>query len=209
LALRCVGSRRVLLDPVRKTIRFASTGVEINLNAIGKGYALDRAADVLLADGVRDFLIHGGQSSILARGSRQATPAEPSGWLIAVRHPLHHEQRLAEVRLRDGALGTSGSGNQFFHFGGKRYGHVIDPRTGYPAQGLLSATILAPSAAAADALATAAFVLGVERTLALCAGHGELAALLVAPGDRDGEIRLHTAGLAADQWRRLDGVEEG
>jgi thiamine biosynthesis lipoprotein len=202
-ALGLVGAQGVLLDAARGTIRFRRPGVEINLNAIGKGYALDRAAAELQQRGVANFLIHGGQSSMLARGGRQG-PQCTRGWVVAVRHPLRPGQRLAEISLRDRALGTSGSGNQYFHFGGRRYGHVMDPRTGYPAESLLSATILAPSAALADAVSTAAFVLGVEQTAALCAARSDVAALLVASGPRAGSIELHAAGLADDEWVRLD-----
>ena len=107
------------------------------------------------------------------------------------------------LRLRNQALATSGSGNQFFHFDGKRYGHVIDPRTGFPADQLLSATVLASSAALADALATAFFVMGAESALDFCAQRQDLAVILVCPGERSGALTVHTHGLADDAWRRL------
>jgi thiamine biosynthesis lipoprotein len=203
-ALQQVGSRLVQLDPQTQTIRFLKPGVEINVNAIGKGYALDRAAEVLRDEGVDDFLIHGGQSSLLAKGGRRGVASGRSGWSVGVQHPLRHDTRLAEVWLRDQALGTSGSGNQFFHFDGQRYGHVIDPRTGYPAAELLSATIIAPSAAIADALATAAFVMGRESTLEICEARDDLGAILVAPGSRAGDIEVDSSGLSDDAWNRLD-----
>ncbi len=199
---RQVGSQWLELDAAASSVRFLRPGLEINLGAIGKGYALDRCAERLLALGVDDFLVHGGRSSVLAHGSRQADDGG-DGWSIALRHPLRHQQRLAEIRLRDRALGTSGSGNQFFQFQGHRYGHVIDPRSGRPADDLLSASVLAPTAADADALATACFVMGLDASLEYCAAHPELAAIFVRPGPRAGEMEIVTHGLTDRDWRRL------
>ena len=126
------------------------------------------------------------------------------GWSISLRHPLRHEHRIGELWLRDRACGTSGSGNQFFHFEGKRYGHIIDPRSGYPADDLLSATVLAPTAAEADALATAFFVMGCEQALAYCQQHPELAAVLIRSGSQSGSIGIQTHGVSAGDWQPID-----
>lgn len=203
-AMARVGHRWLELDDQRHTIRFLQRGVEINLNAIGKGYAVDRCGEVLHEAGVQDFLIHGGQSSVLAGGSRAGEESTMRGWSVALRHPLKPTQRLAEIWLRDRALGTSGSGVQFFHHQGRRYGHVLDPRTGWPADGVLSATVLAPSAALADAASTACFVLGIQGTGEYCRNHPEVAAILVCPGQRSGSLDIRTFGLQADDWQRLD-----
>jgi thiamine biosynthesis lipoprotein len=125
------------------------------------------------------------------------------GWTIGLRHPLRPAERLAEFVLRDQALATSGSGTQFFIRRGRRYGHILDPRTGRPAEGLYSATVIAPTAAEADALSTAFYVMGPAEVAMYCAEHSNIAALLVAPGDREGEIRLFACGLTSDQWRQL------
>ena len=97
--------------------------------------------------------------------------------------PTLPEATLVTFTLRDAALSTSGSGTQFFEHEGRRYGHVIDPRTGWPTQGLYAATVIAPTAAEADALSTAAFVLGVDGTADLCRRRPGLRALLLAPED--------------------------
>jgi thiamine biosynthesis lipoprotein len=170
--------------------------MELNLGSVGKGYALDRCAEVLEAAGVRDFLIHGGQSSVLARGAQQTSGAVPA-WCVALRHPLRAERRLAELKISHCGLGTSGSGQQFFFHRGRRYGHVLDPRCGAPAEGVLSTTVLAPDAAEADALATAFFVLGVDATRAYCATRPELSVVFVLPGTRDGTVAIETVGSAA------------
>jgi thiamine biosynthesis lipoprotein len=199
--LQHVGSQWLELDPVRSTVRFLKPGIEINFHAIGKGYVLDRCASVLRQAGVENFVLHGGQSSILASGSRAGTTAERAGWSVGLRHPLRLDQRLGEIPLRNRALGTSGSGVQFFHHQGRRYGHVLDPRTGWPAEGVLSATVLAPTAAEADALSTAFYVLGWEPTQAFCQNRPELAVILVCPGERTGSLTLRTLGLDDNTWR--------
>lgn len=203
-ALEFVGSCGLTLDEARRTVSFERSGMEITLGAIGKGYALDRCAELLRDQGVDDFLIHGGHSSMLARGSRSGINEQAAGWMVALRHPLRPDQRLGQIRLRDRALGTSGSGNQFFHFGGNRYGHVLDPRTGYPADGVLSATVLAPKASQADALATAFFVMGVEQTAKFCERHPDVSVLFVCPGQQTGSIETHCIAVDEADWQRLD-----
>lgn len=207
-ARQCVGHHLLELAPEQKTIRFCQSGVEINLGSIGKGYALDRAGELLAAAGIEDFLFHGGQSSVLARGSqiidgRVADPANPRGWPVGIRHPLRRTVRLAEVRLCNRALGTSGTENQFFRYQGRRYGHILDPRTGWPAEQLLSATVIAPTAALADALSTAFFVMGADAAMEYCQTHPEIATVLLCPirGAKGYEIR--TAGLEKGELRLL------
>jgi thiamine biosynthesis lipoprotein len=219
-ALTLVGSRFLELDEPARTIRFLKSGMELNLGAIGKGYALDRAAGELVSAGIGDFLIHGGNSSVLARGNRQSAEcgtrnaesdhaarrapqtAFPLGWSVALRHPLKPDMRLAEFRLINQALGTSGSGTQFFHHQGRRYGHILDPRTGRPAEQVLSATVIAPTAEQADALSTAFYVLGLAGAQEYCIRHSEIGALLVTTSSA-GSMALHPVNLRDEQWRRL------
>ncbi len=199
-ALERVNWRHLDLDPQQLTLQFRREGVEINLGAIGKGYALDRAAQVLLDEGVENFLFHGGRSSLIAHGSRQGV-GEHGGWRVAIRHPLRPDRPVGEVRLLNRGMGTSGAGTQFFTHRGRRYGHILDPRTGWPVEGMLSATVLAPTAASADALSTAFYVMGVEPSLAYCRDHPEVSALVIAAGERPGTISLHTANLNDVEWR--------
>ena len=201
-ALARVGGSHVQLDDQQQTVRFLRPDLEINVNAIGKGYALDVCGQMLRDQGVEDYLFHGGQSSVLAAGSHAKSPAR--GWAVGLRHPMRPERRLAEFYLTDGALGTSGSGTQFFHFQGKRYGHIIDPTTGYPASGVYSATVLAPTAAEADALATAFYVLGLEGAEKVCQQRPEIGAVLVVPGKQAGTVGIHSFGLRDEQWKRLE-----
>jgi len=194
-ALASVGSQFIRLDEAERSIQFLRPEIEINLNSIGKGYALDRAADVLETKGIEDFLFHGGQSSVLARGTQAGLEG---GWTVGLRHPLRPNLRLAEFRLRDRALATSGTGRQFFHFRGRRYGHILDPRTGQPARDVYSSTVLARSAAIADALATAFYVMGPDASLAYCRQHGDVGMLMTCPGAKQGSLRLVSCGLEED-----------
>lgn len=206
-ARKCVGSHLVQLDPERRTVRFRRRGVRLNLGSIGKGYALDRAAAVMAASGIGDFLLHGGQSSILARGSRLALGTSlaeiPPGWSVGVRHPLRPAERLAEIRLCNQSLATSNSGIQFFRHQGRRYGHILDPRTGWPADKLLSVTVVAPTAALADGLSTAFFVMGDAAVLDYCGQHPEIGSLWMVSGPHGASMELKSAGLGPGQWRLL------
>lgn len=195
-----VGMQHVALDDEKKTIAFDRQGMSVNLNSMGKGYALDRMAELLAGHDIDDYLLHGGKSSVLARGNQPGS--EDPGWRVAIRHPLHQSETLAELVLRNQALSTSGAGTQFFIRRGRRYGHILDPRSGYPTEGLYSATILAPTAAEAEGLSTAFYVMGPERTGQFCAARPEIAALLVAPGEREGDVRLITFGLDSDRLNR-------
>ncbi|NLE39455.1 MAG: FAD:protein FMN transferase [Pirellulaceae bacterium] len=179
-----VGSDKLELNSNGQTARLGVPGMRINLGAIGKGYALDRSAAILAERGIEDFLMHGGQSSVVARGSRgnpgfAPNRGEPTGWTVGVHDPTRHGRRLAEIRLCNRALATSSSEKQFFRHQGRRYSHILDPRTGQPAEGLVSATVVAPSAVLADGLSTALFVLGADHALTFCEARPELAVLLV------------------------------
>ena len=164
-----VGWRNLFLDEQTGTIRFFPTDVSIDLGAIGKGYALDRILEFLVNVGCRDFLIHGGQSSVIVQGLRETTDAQLRvPWQVGISHPLSPGTRLATIDVQDLAIGTSGSGRQSYVVDGKRYGHVIDPRTGWPSDRLLSVTVLAKSALMADAMSTALLVADPSDAQRLC-----------------------------------------
>lgn len=193
-----VGSEQIEMDRQGRRVRFSGT-VAVNPGGIGKGYAIDQAVSMLRNRGVEDFAIHGGKSSISAYG-KQLLEGSESGWKIAVRHPEQSERILGTLVLRDRALGTSGPANQFFYFKGQRYGHIIDPRTGRPAKGALSITVLHPYAAWADALATGLYVMGVQGALEFCAARPEVGFLAILPGPRDGEVEIVTSNLDEGTW---------
>lgn len=196
--LEQVGGQHVRLDSDAGTIQFSNPNVELNLGGIGKGYALDRSRELLLDNEVDDFLIHGGHSSVLGCGNRMGK-SKP-GWQVNVRHPLRPDRVLAEIYLRDQALGTSGSAVQSFQHQGKRYGHIIDPRTGWPAEEMLSSTVIAPTAAQSDALATAFYVGGVDLAEAYCEKHPNVAAVLIRKADRAGDVEVVSFGMSIVEW---------
>ncbi|MBL8892565.1 MAG: FAD:protein FMN transferase [Planctomycetaceae bacterium] len=189
VALESVGMDKVILRSDDRSVRLLHPGTKINLGGIGKGWTLDRLAAILCVGGIYDFTFHGGQSSVLAMGSDgryQTNPTQPAvdaraGWPIGVSHPIYPDRKLGEIDLRNRALGTSGSARQFFHYRGKRLSHVLDPRTGRPAEGVWSATVVAPTAAQADALGTACFVLGLDGCQRLVEHCPDLGILLVVP----------------------------
>jgi len=178
-ALSLVGADRMILDRAARTVRFDRSGVRLNLGSIGKGYAVDCIA-ARMNQRVRAALLSAGSSSLRAIGCNGR-----GGWTVGVRHPARRERRFAVLKMRDCALGTSGSEEQFFVHNGKRYGHIIDPRSGQPAQQVASATVVADSAAVADALATAFFVAGLRMAERYCLTHpGVLAIILSSESER-------------------------
>lgn len=192
-----------LNDP--QTVSFAIDGLKVNLGGIGKGYAIDRVASLLRIEGIEDFAIHGGQSSVLCAGKNTTQSDNASnGWPIGLSHPVLPEYRLATFHLTDQALGTSGSGRQGFFHQGKRYGHIIDPRTGWPTDRFLSTTVITPSAALSDALATAFFVMPIEEIEAYCRQHTDVGAVIISgdPTAGRGDVELEWFNLSEDQWQR-------
>lgn len=187
-SLECVGSQFIRLDSNASTVALDRPGLRLNPGGIGKGFALDYAAQHLQASGIEHFMMHGGLSSIIARGGRSGLAAQH--WLVSLKHPWRSDETLEMISLENQALGTSGSGKQFFHFGGKRYSHLIDPRTGWPADQLMSATVICSSGAVADALATALFILGPQAATEFCEAHPEVAAILIFTDPKSGRQRL-------------------
>lgn len=196
-ALNVVGYRYLELDPEEKTVRFTKPGVELNFGCVGKGFALDVGAKRLRAKDVDRFLFQGELSSILVSGDE---------WKIGVAHPMRPGKRLAELVLADEALGTSGSQKQFFRYKGHRYSHLIDPRTGRPAEGVLSVTVLAPNGTEAELLSTAFFILGPDFAEKYCTKFPEISALLILPSEKRSRFEIQTIGFSGGKLRFLEDV---
>jgi FAD:protein FMN transferase len=139
-ALGKVGYRYIFLDPSARTVRFSRRGIELDPGGIGKGYAVDRIVDVLKREGVDAALVSASGSSIYGLG---APPDDLRGWPITIRTPSDPEEAAATVFLRNMSLSTSGSYEKFFWAEGRTYSHILDPRTGYPAHGTSSVSVLA------------------------------------------------------------------
>jgi len=184
------GPGAIVLDETEWTVRLARAGASIDLGAIGKGYAIDLAAEVLRECGVPGALLHGGTSTALGLG------AGPDGqpWRVAVAAPGQPERALAVVPLAGMALSVSAVHGRFFMEGDRSWGHVMDPRTGAPSSRCALAAVRCASATESDALSTALLVAG-EEMLPVLAARPARAEGLVAVADKDGA--LHVAGPLA------------
>ena len=167
-----VGLQHVLFDPAERTIRFAQPGVMLDLGAIGKGYAIERGAELLREAGVTSALFHGGTSTACAIGH----PPDTEHWLMALPpfpgapisdRPVPSNQTL---KLRDESVSVSAIWGRAFELGGKTFGHVIDPRLGEPVTNARLSAVILPAATETDALSTALLTFGP-------AGHAKIAAL--------------------------------
>ncbi len=166
----------------------------LNFGSIGKGYAIDQAVNVVKAHWwPAPAIVHGGQSSLYALGS---PPWKFGGrWDVALRNPFDPSKPLGMIYLRNRGLGTSGAAFQQFEAGGRLYGHIIDPRTGEPPErGPASVTVLAKTAADADALSTAFYLLGPEPAASYVARHEGVGVIFVDAAP-DGSPRILTAGV--------------
>jgi thiamine biosynthesis lipoprotein len=188
-ARAAVGMEKVTLDAAAQTVAFTQPGVSLNLGAVGKGYAVGAIAAALRNAGVRHALVSAGASSIVALGGRAG------GWAIDVCSRQVPGAPLARLRLRDAAMATSGAGEQFIEIEGRRYGHLIDPRTGWPASGVLSVTVVTSNGADADALATAFFIGGVDLARRHCERHPNTLAL-VTVDEASGEATQQPRGFS-------------
>jgi len=174
-AMYNVGSDKLILDDDSLSVSFATEGMEINLGSIGKGYALDCVA-TLLRDTLDSALVSAASSSFQAVGSGGP---DRKGWVVGLRNPRSKRARLGVLELHDCALSTSGSEEQFFEHQGKQFGHIIDPRTGWPSTGISSVSVVCESAAMSDALSTAFFVGGLELAEGYCNTHPETLAVIL------------------------------
>jgi FAD:protein FMN transferase len=156
-AMGNVGYKNIVLDQERQTVRFRRRGVELDPGGIGKGYAVDRMVAILRESGVEAGLITAGSSSIYGIG---APPDEPRGWRTVIKHPKDPGRSVEEVFLKDMSMSTSGNYEKFFRAGGKIYSHIMDPRTGYPAPGMLSVSVVSPKTLDSEAWTKPYFING-------------------------------------------------
>ena len=193
-AMARTGMRHVALDREARTVRYLRPGLEINLGGVGKGYALDRVGELLSGEwGIGSALVHGGHSSVLALGT---PPGQSRGWPVVLKHPWEPGRHLGTVWLRGQALGTSAATFQHFEYNGRKLGHLLDPRRGWPAEGVAQVSVVAPDAALADALSTAFFVLGVEGARRYCQSHPGIGAVILP----DGAAEPVAVGLGAESF---------
>ncbi|NND78406.1 MAG: FAD:protein FMN transferase, partial [Eudoraea sp.] len=152
-----VGYKNIELNDANNTVFLKLPGMKIGFGAIGKGYAADATKSLLIENGVQAGIIN-------AAGDMNTWGKQPNGeeWNIAITNPLNKNKVFATLPIKNGAVVTSGNYEKYVTFKGKRYSHIIDPRTGFPSAGIISVTVFAPKAELADALATSVFVMGIE-----------------------------------------------
>lgn len=152
-----VGYENIILDRENSTVFLQLPGMKIGFGGIGKGYAADKAKELLIKNGVPGGIIN-------ASGDMNTWGKQPSGkdWTVAITNPMNRNTAFATLPLKEGAVVTSGDYEKFVKFDQIRYAHIINPRTGFPATGIISVSIFAPKAELADALATSVFVMGKE-----------------------------------------------
>lgn len=156
-ALEAVGYQNLVLDPATSTLRFRKQRVELDPGGVGKGYAVDRLVTMLRARGVSAALVSAGGSSIYGLG---VPPDDPRGWPIRILDPRDQTRSVGQVYLRDQSLSTSGSYEKFFWANDRVYSHIMDPRTGYPATGMIAVSVIAPKTLDSEVWAKPYFVLG-------------------------------------------------
>jgi len=172
--LSLIDYQQLVVDRAAHTAFLRRAGMRLHLGGIGKGFAIDRAAEILRAHGLRDFMIQAGGDLYVA-GRRGDRP-----WRVAIRDPRGPADRLiAALDLTDGTFSTSGDYERFFMHNGVRYHHILDPDTGQPARGLRSVTVVAGRAVDAATLSTGIFVMGAEKGMALVERLPDIAAVLV------------------------------
>lgn len=178
-----VGYQNIILDPVNHTVFLKLKGMKIGFGAIGKGYAADKAKELLVLKGVKSGIIN-------ASGDLSAWGKQPDGkdWMVAIVNPLNKEKVFSWMPIHNSAVVTSGNYEKYVNLNGQLYSHIIDPRTGYPSKGILSVSIFTKSAELADALATSVFVMGVDTGLNFIDQLKDVECILV-----DGENKVITS----------------
>ncbi|MCE6991892.1 FAD:protein FMN transferase [Dyadobacter sp. CY323] len=175
-----VGYQNIILDKKHFTIFLKVKGMKIGFGALGEGYATDKCRDMMLKKGIKAGIVNGS-------GDMSAWGKQPDGseWVIGITDPKRQGELFAVVPLRQGAVVTSGSYEKFVVFNGKRYSHIINPATGYPATGLTSVTVFGPSAEKANGFSTSLMVMGKQAGLKLINGFPEFSCMMITD---DGKI---------------------
>ncbi len=157
-----IGYEKIILDQKAQTVFLKEKGMKISFGAMGKGYAADKAKSLLISKKVIAGIINAGGDL-----TTWGTKASGEKWLIGIANPLNKDRIFSWLPIVESSVATSGNYEKFVSFEGKRYSHIIDPRTGYPSTGINSVSIFAKSAELCDALATAVFIMGTETGLSL------------------------------------------
>ena len=187
VTLKSVGFHHIQLDSEERTVYFTRAGMRIDFGGIGKGMALDRLAAILSNQGIKSARLNGGSSTIIGLC---APPGKP-GWTVDIRSPYNSEDSapVARVTICDEAMSTSSGSERYIEIDNKRYGHILDPRTGWPtSNGVISATAIVSTGMESDALSTAFFVMGEEAVRAYCNKHRNVRCVLFVESGAETEV---------------------
>ena len=159
-SVRLINYRNIVLDRHNREVYLKVKGMRIGFGGIGKGYAADRAREILKSMGVESGIVN-------ASGDLVTWGNQPDGkpWTVGIAHPDAKEKIFSTMRITDMAVATSGNYEKYVLIGGKRYSHTIDPRTGMPVSGVKSVTTLSPSGELSDAMATPIMIMGIGPAL--------------------------------------------
>lgn len=193
-----VGYQNVVIDDNLHTVRFARPGLEIDLGGIAKGFAVELAAGVLRRHGLGGFVDAGGNQYLLGK------PPGKASWSVGIKSPDAPGRLLGVLELGEGSVATSSQGANYLAAGGRRYGHLLDPRTLQPSEASLSVTVVSPDATLGDALTKAGFLLGRTRGLSVVESFPQTAAL-IAYRKADGSVGVAVSKSLAGKFRREPG----
>ena len=175
-ALSLVGYEKILLEG--EMVRFKQKGMQIDLGGIAKGYAVDRAIEALRKNGIRRALVNAG-------GDLYALGSGPGGekWQVGIQDPRQENKLLGIIKVKDAGVATSGDYRRYFTIEGRRFSHIVDPKTGQTVQDVpMSVTVIAPDATTTDALATGVFVLGPHAGIELIESLPQVEGMIVGEG---------------------------
>ena len=174
--LKMCGYTSIILSADEHEVSFSKPGVELDMGAIAKGYIVDEGIKLLRKEGIVSALINAG-GDLYCMG----TPSDKDGWIVAIRHPRKKNKTITQLIVRDKAVATSGDYENFFIHEGSYLSHIIDPRTGWPAEtGVISATVISSKSCEADALATALMLMDKKKGLDLINHLDETEAIIIS-----------------------------
>ncbi len=180
--LKNVGFENIILDEDKKTVSLSSNRMKIDLGGIAKGYAVDRAIAVLKDNGIKNAIVDAG-GDIYCLGSK----SKNLSWNVGIQHPRDKNKLISRISLKDKAVATSGDYERFFVIEGKKYSHIVNPKTGYPVEEVpMSVTVVADDCTIADALATAVFVLGPRDGIRLLNGMPNVSGIVISKSGKEG-----------------------
>ncbi len=187
-----VGFEKVKIDEKGCYVELTVPGMKVDFGGIGKGMALDRAGRILKELGINNALLHSGTSSVLALGS----PPNKSGWKIGIRSPYNRKEEVESFEICNESLSTSSISEQFLEQSGKKLGHIFDPRVGRPVDNdVLSVTVITKCASESDALSTAFYVLGKDKTIEYCKKFPEVKVFMLLKGNEVNELKKEYINL--------------